>query len=29
MLDAIKQAVLDGEMEQAVELTKKAFSQGL
>lgn len=29
MLDAIKQAVLDGEMEQAVELTKKAISQGL
>ena len=29
MLDAIKQAVLDGEMEQAVELTEKAISQGL
>ena len=29
MLDAIKQAVRDGEMEQAVELTEKAISQGL
>ncbi len=29
MLDAIKQAVLDGEMEQAVELTEKAISLGL
>ena len=29
MLDAIKQAVLDGEMEQAVEVTEKAISQGL
>ncbi len=29
MLDAIKKAVLDGEMEQAVEVTEKAISQGL
>ncbi len=29
MLDAIKQAVRDGEMKQAVELTEKAISQGL
>ena len=29
MLDVIKKAVLDGEMEQAVEATEKAISQGL
>lgn len=29
MLDSIKQAVLDGEMEQAVGLTERAISEGL